>query len=298
MPSWKGKTRGGTSGYKIFIFILQHFGIKPAYFLLRFVVLYFFFFSPKERNAIYDYFRNIHKYSVLKSLSSVLKNYYKLGEILLDKIALLAGFSNTFTFDFQGEEYLREIVAEGRGGLLISAHIGNWEIAGQLLERLETRVNIVMLEAEHERIKHLLDEVLVEKNLNIIPILDDYSHLIKISEALQNNELVAIHGDRYMPGSKKMVADFLGKPAYFPTGPFYLANKFNKPVIFVAAMKETQTHYHFYASKPKRYPRSGSMEGRNKQLRGMIDDYVKNLEVIVNKYPVQWFNYYYFWSLD
>ena len=63
-------------------------------------------------------------------------------------------------------------------------------------------------------------------------------------------------------------------------------------------MKETQTHYHFYASKPKRYPRSGSMEGRNKQLRGMIDDYVKDLEVIVNKYPVQWFNYYYFWSLD
>ena len=175
--------------------------------------------------------------------------------------------------------------------------MGNWEIAGQLLDRLKTRVNIVMLEAEHERIKDMLDEVMTKKNMNIIPIKEDYTHLIKISSALQNNELVAIHGDRFMHGSKKMLADFLGKPAYFPTGPFYLASKFNKPVIFVAAMKETKTHYHFYASKPKLYPHQASIKKRDAQLKIMIGDYIKELELIVKKYPVQWFNYYYFWSV-
>ena len=87
--------------------------------------------------------------------------------------------------------------------MLISAHIGNWEIAGQLLDRIKTSVNIVMLEAEHERIKAMLDEVMIKKNMNIIPVKEDYTHLIKISSALKNNELVAIHGDRFMPGSKK-----------------------------------------------------------------------------------------------
>ena len=297
MPSWKGKTRGGVSGYKIFIFILRYFGLKPAYFLLRFVALYFFFFSPRERKAMFQYFHRILHYSATKSLVSIYKNYFKLGEILLDKIALLAGFSAKFSFDFQGEEYLHQIVEEGNGGLLISAHVGNWEIAGQLLDRLKTRVNIVMLEAEHERIKDMLDEVMTKKNMNIIPIKEDYTHLIKISSALQNNELVAIHGDRFMPGSKKMLADFMGKPAYFPTGPFYLANKFNKPVIFVAAMKETKTHYHFYASKPKLYSHQPGIKKRDVQLKIMIGDYIRELELIIKKYPVQWFNYYYFWSV-
>lgn len=298
MPSWKGKTRGGLSGYKIFIFVLRHFRITPAYFLLKFIVIYFFFFSPKERNAIFHYFRNIHKYSVAKSLAGVFKNYYKLGQILLDKIALMAGFSNSFTFDFEGEKYLHEAVAKENGGLLISAHVGSWEIAGQLLDRLDTRVNIVMLDAEHDRIKHMLDETLVKKNLKIIPIKDDYSHLIKISTALQNNELVAMHGDRFMPGSKKMSAEFLGEEAYFPTGPFYLASKFKKPVIFVAALKETKTHYHFYASEPRLYPYLASIKARNVQIKLMIEDYVKDLERIVKKYPEQWFNYYYFWSSE
>ena len=298
MPSWKGKTRGGLSGYKIFIALLRYFGINSAYFLLRFIVLYFFFFAPKERNAIFQYFHNIHKYSVLKSLLSIFRNFFMLGQVLLDKIALLAGFSNKFTFNFEGEEYLREITNAGNGGVLISAHIGNWEIAGQLLERLETPVNIVMLDAEHEKIKHLMNDVLVKRGMKIIPIQNNYSHLVKISESLKNNEMVAIHGDRFLPGTKTINCEFLGENANFPSGPFYLASKYNKPLVFVAAMKETKNHYHFYASKPRKYPYPANLKTRNEQLKKMVIDYVADLEGKVRKYPVQWFNYYYFWEIE
>lgn len=295
MSSWKGKTRGGLSGYRFFILLLKYPGLKFSYFFLRFVVMYFVLFVPKARKPIFDYFRNILGFSYWKSVRYVFKNFYKLGQVLLDKVALLAGFSNKFTFDFEGEEYLHEMAA-GNGGFLIGAHIGNWEIAGQLLERIDTRVHIVMVEAEHQRIKALLDDVMTKKSMHIISIKDDYSHLFEIKDALDKNELVAIHGDRFVEGSKTVRGELLGKEALFPYGPFFIPMKYNKPVTVVSAIKETDTHYHFYATKPKVYKASRDKETNDKELRKMLSDYTIEIERILKMAPEQWFNYYYFWD--
>ena len=90
MSSWKGKTRGGTSGYKFFITLLKYLGIRSAYFFLKPIVLYYFLFAHKERKAIYQYFHSVLNYSVAKSLLSILKNFNLLGQVLLDKIVFLA----------------------------------------------------------------------------------------------------------------------------------------------------------------------------------------------------------------
>jgi len=295
MSSWKGKTLGNLAGYRFFIFLLKYPGLRFSYFFLRFVVLYFVLFSPKARNPIFQYFHKILHFSYLKSIRLTFKNFYLLGQVLLDKVALLAGFSSKFTFDFEGEEYIRKMAAS-EGGLLIGAHIGNWEIAGQLLERIDTKVHIVMLEAEHEKIKHLLENVMTKKKMHIITIQDDFSHLFAIKDALFRNELVAIHGDRFLPGSKTIEANILGESALFPVGPFYLAIKYKKPVTFVSAVKETDTHYHFYATNPKIYQTEQNEVSRNGQLLLILNDYISEMEKILKKHPEQWFNYYYFWA--
>ena len=124
MATWKGKTRGGLAGYKFFIFLLKYPGLKFSYLFLRLVVLYYVLFAPKARNPIFYYFNQVLGYSHLKSFRYLFKNFYKLGQVLLDKVALLAGFSSKFTFDFEGEKYLHQM-AENEGGFLIGAHIGN-----------------------------------------------------------------------------------------------------------------------------------------------------------------------------
>ncbi len=295
MSSWKGKTRGGLAGYRFFLFILRYLGINFSYFFLRFVVLYFVIFVPKGRKPIFWYFRNILHFGWFKSVRFLFRNFYLLGQVLLDKVALLAGFSNQFTFDFEGEDHIREMAVSG-GGLLIGAHMGNWEIAGQLLERIDTKVHIVMIEAEHEKIKNLLNSVMVKKQMDIIVIKDDFTHLFKIKEALQNDELVAIHGDRFLPGSKTMTCQFLGKNAEFPTGPFYLAVKYAKQVTFVSAVKQSKKHYHFFATQAKLYKAENNLKSRKNQTHTMLLDYVKQLEITVKQQPEQWFNYYYFWG--
>lgn len=294
MAEWTGKTRGGVAGYKAFVFVIKYFKIKAAYFLLRFVAFYFLIFTDKK--PIIAYFRKIHQYSKLKTVKSIYTNYYRLGQVLIDKVAFMAGFGNRFSFIYEGEEFLHQMAQQKTGGMLIGAHMGNWEVAGQLLERIDVKVNIVMLEAEHAKIKDYLDDVLTEKRMNIIPIKDDFSHLYQITEALQNKELVAIHGDRFLPGAQTVTVNFMGKPAQFPTGPLYIASKNDVPVTFVYTLKDTDSLYHFYATPPKKYKYPSNLKTRKTEIKNMVEEYAQHLEKMVNAYPLQWFNYYHFWE--
>jgi len=295
VSAWKGQSRGNVLGYRIFVALLRYGGVYPAYFILLFVALYFFLFAPVSFRHIFHMYRDRMGYGVFRSLIAVYRNYFVFGQVILDKTAALGGLGARFTFDFDGENYLRETVANDTGCLLISAHIGNFEMAGHMLERLQTNVNVLMLDAEHQSIKKYLSSV-TRKSFRIIPIRSDNSHVFEIKQVLENREVLCMHGDRFVPGSKYHVTDFLGQPACFPTGPFYLAMKYGIPVSFVFAMKEGARHYHFYATPPRHYAQQSTLSGRDQQLGAIIRDYVEEMEKKIRKYPFQWFNYYDFWS--
>lgn len=295
MTNWKGKTRGGLTGYKIFVTVLKYSGLSLAYFILYFVAFYFLFASPRSSINTYRFYHKRLGFGILRSFIFIYRNYFAFGQVLLDKTAVLAGFKSKFTFTFDGEDYLRKMVEEGTGGLLISAHIGNFEMAGNMLERLRTKVSIIMVDAEHEKIKDYLSSV-TSKNFNIIVIREDNSHIYELSRAFEEKQIVCIHGDRYVGGSKKIPAFFLGEKAFFPAGPFYLAMKFNVPVSFVFAMKESRQHYHFYATPPETYELPGNQQRRDQMISNILKEYIYQLEKMIGKYPLQWFNYYNFWA--
>jgi predicted LPLAT superfamily acyltransferase len=293
MATWQGKTRGGLLGHQIFVFILQYLGLRPAYFLLYFVSLYYFIFSHKSNRFIYSYFRNIYHLSSCKARRAVYRNYYIFGQILIDKVAIYSGLADKFTFDLEDEVHL---AAMDKGGFMISAHIGNWEMSGKKSDRIKKTMNLLMLDEEHQKIKEYLESVMEERNINVIPLKDDLSHLIAIRQALDRGELIAIHGDRYLEGMKTLTTKFLGKVARFPEGPFYLALRMNAPVSFAFAMKEGPMHYHFYATPPKTYDLPVGKRISEEHLMPVLLDYIQALESILKKYPEQWFNYYEFWE--
>jgi predicted LPLAT superfamily acyltransferase len=91
-----------------------------------------------------------------------------------------------------------------------------------------------------------------------------------------------------------MTKIFLGRQAKFPEGPFYLSAKYKKPVIFVSAVKETNSHYHFFATKPY-YDKNEGLT-KEERISNLLDLYINALEKTLKHYPEQWFNYYYFWE--
>jgi len=238
MADWKGQSKGTPLGYRIFISTIRTFGIRPAYFLLYFVAGYYFFFSLKTSRHIYSYLRERQSFGRIRAIIGIYRNYYVFGQTLLDKIIIMSRIKNPFTFSFDGEENLRQMAQNKSGGILLSAHVGNWEAAGHLLERLETVVNVVMLDAEHERIKETIDNTTGGKNFRVIPVKNDMSHVFSIHEALERKELVCLHADRFLKDARTESRIFLSKDALFPIGVFALAAGMKVPVSIVFAFKE------------------------------------------------------------
>jgi predicted LPLAT superfamily acyltransferase len=286
--SWNGKSKGSLAGYKMFVYAIRLFGLKPTYILLKIASFYYVIFYRKTFNVIYNFLRKRFHYSKTKAFFKTWDNHYIFGQTLVDKTVLFAGMKNNFTFQFDQEYYLEKIIADKTGGILVSAHIGNWDIAGNFMNsRHNIEINVVMYDQEHQAIKKYFENIHKNKRINIIPIKEDMSHIFAIHQTLQNKGLICIHGDRFVEGSKTVSRNFLGEEALFPAGPFAIASKFEVPVVFVYGVKEGKNHYHLSCSAPKTY--------RNKQEE-MVTDYVTNLEEMAKKYPEQWFNYYDFWK--
>ncbi|HVM88385.1 MAG TPA: hypothetical protein VMT76_09360 [Puia sp.] len=291
MPLWQGKSNASPLGYRIFVSILKNFGIRPAYVLLRFVALYYSLFSYKSSKPVFDLYHYKLGYGRLSSLLKVYSNYYMFGQSLIDRVVVMAGIPNKFSFDFDGENYLHEMATQKKGGILLSAHLGNWEIAGHLLKRLNAKINVVMFDEEHEKIKQYLDSVKGEKSMHIIAIKKNLSHIYEISDALKNNELVCMHADRFLEGNKTFSEKLLGTEAKFPIGPFLLAAQFKVPVSLTFAVKETNAHYHFFATKPKEY----DLKSKENFMKELLKDFAAEMEAKLKQYPEQWYNYYDFW---
>lgn len=293
---WDGQSKAKVSGFKIFVFILNTFGLNPAYFMLRLVAFYYFLFSKPNR-YIRDYFIQAHGYSKLKARLAVYKNNFLLGQTIIDKVAVMAGAKNPFTVIHKNKQVLNDIADMGKGGILVSAHIGNWEVAGQGLNRLGTAFNILMYTNEKEEVKQYMDGVMKEKKINIISINEETkSHIIELHKAFSNNELVVMHGDRYREGAKTLTADFFGKPAKFPAGPFIMAAKFGVPLCIVFAVKINNHTYQFSTEKVITVPRVRGEAQLEKVCQDMLRQYVAEVEKIAREYPHQWFNYYDFWK--
>ncbi|MEP3208024.1 MAG: lipid A biosynthesis acyltransferase [Maribacter sp.] len=286
---WEGKSRGTLLGYKIYIFFLRNFGIGSAYAILHLVIFYFVLFSPRSNTDTYTYFRKRHGYSKTKSLLSVYKSYYTFGQTLTDKVAISTGLRNRFTYTHDGIEHIDKLLKKNQGGILISGHVGNFEISHYFLEDRYSisKISMVTTMAEHENIQEYMEQISVKSHLKFIVVKEDMSHIFEIHKAIDEGGLVVFTGDRYMPGGKVLNETFLGKEASFPMGPYLLASRLNMPVLFVYFMKGEKRHYDLYA-------RTAQFKARDAQ--GLLKEYTQSMEWILKKYPLQWFNYYDFWK--
>ncbi|WP_025761950.1 LpxL/LpxP family acyltransferase [Dyadobacter tibetensis] len=284
MSRWDGKTKGSLIGYKIFLFFIGRIPIRRIYALLKIVTNYYFLFSARPRRALISFYQVFLGYTTAESKKLAQENFYIFGQTLIDRAAFLLGRGHQFTHTFENEAHLIAMREAGKGGILLSAHVGNWETAGNLLEgRITPTIHIVMLDAEVESIKNLMEETTGGSRFQIIPIKDDLSHVIAIRNALRKNEFVALHADRYLEGARYLEMDFLNAKARFPLGPFTIASKFDAPVTFVFANKNGPFHYHLSATTP--------IFSRHKPEE-IAKLYIQTLEKKLKQYPEQWFNYF------
>jgi predicted LPLAT superfamily acyltransferase len=287
MASWTGRSRGNVLGYQIVVYCLRFFGLANTYFLLRIISFYYYLFAGEPKKHILDFYQNYLGFSKPKAKALCKRNFFLLAQSILDKIALAMNLGKEIFYHQRGEDQLIRMAKAGQGGFVFSAHLGNWDIAGNLLQNLDVPLNVLMYENEEEKINDYLKRIGSKPSFNIIPIKDDMSHLVKIYKHYKQKELICINADRFLPGAKTIAADFLNSTAHFPEGPFSLVNKLKAEYTFIFAVKHSKFGYEFSATEPRR------AEGKIDEI---VQNYVIALEEKVKQYPEQWFNYYDFFQ--
>ncbi|MBS1646971.1 MAG: lipid A biosynthesis acyltransferase [Bacteroidetes bacterium] len=295
---WQGKSSGGVLGYRIFVFLLKNTGLRFSYFFLHIITFFYFLFSKANRSTYY-YFKKIQGYPTLKAIMSIYQCYYVFGQTLLDKFAFLSGAVKTkFSFVREGQEELIHIHKQKKGCILVSAHTGNWEVAGQFLNAYDKlKFNMLVYDNEAEQMKKYVGDVLKNKQINLISMRHgDIGYLVELHRAFSEQEWLVMHGDRFTSGAPFIEKTFLGKKAKFPIGPFILAAKFGVPVLFSCCMKESRYGYKFYAQQGSLQPKARGERATQETVEILSNEYIAFLEKIVKKYPLQWFNFYEFWE--
>lgn len=289
MADWKGQSRGTLLGFRIYVFIIRNFGLYTAYFVLLFVAAYFIIFAPESTKSVYFLFHRRLNYSRISAALNVYQSYFTFGRIQLDRVAITAGMEEKFSFEFDGKEHIDNLLEQKKGGILLTAHIGNFNLAKYFFEKQHSNavVNLVVTDFEHQQIKNYLESVTGKSRVKMIVQQEDLSHVFLMNEALKRNELLVFAADRYLKDAKTYSADFMGKEVRFPQGPFRLATRNEIPVLFVHLMRERNFHYHFYA-RPYKPEKNSAKE--------LLNAYLQNLEQMLRKYPDQWYNYYDYWK--
>lgn len=283
---WKGTSRGTPLGYRFFILTIRALGPRAAHALLWFVVPWYALTARASNKAIRSYFQRLRA-SGQASRLTVLGSYMTFGRSLIDRAAMRAGRASDYTWLKPGT---LQPLKDAGAGVVISAHVGNWELAGNLLgHQAGMPVHVLMYDAEVQAIARAQEQGQERRTFNVIAIKDDFSHVYAAAEAMRAGGLLCLHGDRFLPGARTVLKSFLGHDARFPVGPFALARSLQVPVSYAFVVNTAPLCYSFHATPP--LPPGSSVEA-------LIDAYVKALEDVTHKYPLQWFNYYDFWRHD
>ncbi|MDD4142686.1 MAG: lysophospholipid acyltransferase family protein [Bacteroidales bacterium] len=291
---WKGTTGGGKFGQNFLFFVFRYVNVTVLYPVLLFVIPFYLLFAKEGRKAIYSYYHDVLGYTRRKSMCATVKNFYVFGKVVLDKFAMQSGKTEQFHISIENEPAFQDMLDDDKGFVIVSSHVGNFELAGHCLYQDKKQFYGVLFGAETETMKQHRTASLRRTHVNLIPIANDMSHIFAIKEALEKGGVVTILCDRMMGGNKKIKVNFLGKDAYFPIGTFILAAVTDSYMVCVFTMKEKKLDYTTYI-----FPLAvdKSEQSVNRRAEKMLRQYVKYLEDIVKKYPEQWFNYYDFWNL-
>ena len=174
-----------------------------------------------------------------------------------------------------------------RGGFIVlTAHVGNWELAGRLLvARGESRrVHVVMAPEADPAVERLLRR---DGPARIVTLRTP-TDAVPLIAALRRGEIVGMQGDRPLRQRGDVAVDLFGAPALFPLGPFLLARAAGVPVLPAFCVLRPDRRYTVRMDEPLYVERGGEEAA----LRRWVD----TLAAVIARHPTQWFPFCDPWS--
>jgi len=181
-----------------------------------------------------------------------------------------------------------DLLAEGKGLIVLTLHLGNWEIGLAHLAGLGRPVNVVMRPDDSEGAR-FEEAARAGTGVRVVPAGESAWNGLELLLALRRGEIVAIQGDRVF-GPLTERAELFGAPVDLPAGPFVLAQASGAPILVVCVLIRGHFRYRLVADGPLRV--GPGADG----VRAAVGEFARLIERHVGAYPTQWFNFYEVWD--
>lgn len=284
-----GIAYGNDRMYKILIWLLRHVNIKALYAFASLCVIPISLLASPGARLTYKYYRAKKHLGCFAAIKATYRNHCLFAETVIDKFAVYAG--HTFQISKNGVDEYERLLSQPDAVLQLSAHIGCSEILGYSYHTSKP-CRVLAFGGENRSLMGYRHKSFNAQNMAMIPVGIDQSHSSEIVEALDRGEVIVAFADRPMNPKKVITSTLHGYKVALAKGPFSIAVTRGLDVIAVNAMKERDGTYSAFFT-PLPYDRTAPLSQQRQQL---ADAYTKEIERLIDMYPMQWFNYFDLWQ--
>jgi predicted LPLAT superfamily acyltransferase len=293
---------GAVLGMWLLYWINRLFGRWPFRAALAPVVLYFVIRQRLARGASRQYLERLEAHTGALGHPPRWRDTFRhislFSETVLDKLLAIGGRYRFESLTFEGREVMVESFAAKRGGVLLTAHMGNLEVLRTAAERkVGLKLNVLVHTKHAERFNSVLRRLDPTTEVNLLQVTDfSPATAAALSERVERGEFVVLAADRVPVSETGRVihVPFLGQPAPFPVGPWILASALKCQVILLTALHQGKSYHVRFERYQERVelPRAH----RGEALEALVSGYARRLEEACKKSPLDWFNFYPFWD--
>ena len=287
---WKGNTGGTPWMQRTLVRWFRHTPLVVPYFCMGWMVPFYMFRNRGGCRASYRYFRHRLGRRPWQALSDVYAQHFRFGQVIVDRFAMFAG--QTFQFEFEGKELLDQLEQGEPGLMLLSSHVGNYELSGYSMRPRQKWLYALVFQGETETVMEQRRRMFEATHVRMVPVSDDMSHVYTLSTQLAEGNIVSMPADRVFGSPRSVECDFLGARARFPLGPFALAVQREVPALALFVMKESVRRYRIVV----RPVEADTSLPRRQRMEQMAQHFADEMGQILHRYPHQWFNFYEFWQ--
>ncbi len=218
---------------------------------------------------------------VFRNFAKYLVDFFRFEKLDLEYINKNIKLENLHHFD--------DALSKGKGVIVLSAHLGNWELGGVVIAQLKYPFWVVALPHKNKKVNEFFDAQRNRKGVKVIAMGKAVRSCIS---EFRKNHMVALVGDRDFT-QKGIVIDFFGKPMHFPEGPAALSLMTGAAIVPGFMFRNPDDSFTLRIEKSIEFSPSGD---KVKDLAGLIIVYKKVLEDYIRKYPEQWYVFRRFWA--
>jgi len=219
----------------------------------------------------------------------VLRSLHAFAWCLTERYEGLAGLRVAST-EFEGLEHWERATQDGRGVLLVTAHLGPWEHGSALPASAQGRKLHLVREPELDpRAQEFVDALLRERFGGLYRThfaREEPGLALELLDALRAGELVALQGDRPRNAGQVHRARAFERELPMPIGPAALARAAQLPLLPVFAYRIGRLRTRLVFGAPIEVPRTGANRA---DCAAALDELARTIERAIARAPHQWF---------